>query len=294
VRRRFERGFDLRKNVTYAIGFNAVQIAAIITVLLVILLTDASQLGIVYAEAFVCVAALICCGGAAADIIQALSVRRIDDQRAMLVDANEKLEQLNRTLRVQRHDFMNHLQVVSGLIEMGEHQEASDYIEQVYGDIQQVSRALKTSSPAINALLQAKMNEAEKRKIAMEVSIHSSWEHFPLPGWEMCRVLGNLIDNAMDALSGTKAPKVTVTLREDLHAYRFRVENNGPEIEKETLNRIFDPGVSSKGEGRGMGLFIVRQIIREGGGEIECRSEKSSTVFEGVIPKKTASKQEKE
>lgn len=83
-------------------------------------------------------------------------------QSEMLKDSLEQLEELNHTLRGQRHDFLNHLQVVFGLIEMDEYQDAKAYIQKVYNDIQKVSRVLKTANPAVNALLQAKLLDCEK------------------------------------------------------------------------------------------------------------------------------------
>jgi sensor histidine kinase regulating citrate/malate metabolism len=60
---------------------------------------------------------------------------------------------------------MNHLQVVFGLIDMGETGDAREYIERVYGDIQRVGQALKTAIPAVNALLAAKLSECRARGI---------------------------------------------------------------------------------------------------------------------------------
>ena len=149
----------------------------------------------------ICAVAFVVVWGALLDIRDARNARKIASQSEMLEDAYTQLEDLNGTLRAQRHDFKNHLQVVFGLIEMGEYKEAQDYIERVYGDVQLVSRALKTASPAVNALLAAKAADCEERGIRMEVRIRSAWQGLALPGWEMCRVLGNLIDNAIDAMA---------------------------------------------------------------------------------------------
>jgi len=75
-------------------------------------------------------------------------------------EALEKVEVLNGTLRSQRHDFLNHLQVVSGLIEMQEFTEAADYIGRISADIQNVSRVLRTKNAAVNALLQVPFGSA--------------------------------------------------------------------------------------------------------------------------------------
>ena len=97
-------------------------------------------------------------------------------QDEMLKETLTQVEDLNNTLRGQRHDFMNHLQVVYSLIELNEYQDAQNYLDRVYADIQKVTRVLKTVNPAINALLQAKILDCEKRgiKARMEISFSAS------------------------------------------------------------------------------------------------------------------------
>jgi sensor histidine kinase regulating citrate/malate metabolism len=103
---------------------------------------------------------------------------------------------------------MNHLQVVFSLLELGDSDEAMKYVESVYGDIKRTGSALKTAIPAVNALIAAKRQDCEAQGIALALHIASSWQGLPVPGWEMCRVLGNLIDNAREALSEARLPNI--------------------------------------------------------------------------------------
>lgn len=205
----------------------------------------------------------------------------------MLEDTLDKLEDLNTSLRAQRHDFMNHLQVVYGLMEMEEYSDAMKYIDRVYNDIQKVNKFLKTSNPAVNALLQAKVLYAEKRGIDVRMNITTSLKELKIQPWEFCRVLGNLIDNAIYALQEINGERhILIELFEDLKKYGFRVVNNGPEIPEELLEKIFSAGFSTKGEnGEGMGLAIVKNIIEGVGGIITVESSRESTVFEGMLPR---------
>ncbi len=123
-----------------------------------------------------------------------------DQQHDMLRDALGHVELLNEELRSQKHDFMNHLQVVFSLVEMNQDKEACGYIEKIHGDMQSKSLAVRTLKPAVNAILQAKLADCEKRGINAELRITSSWRRLPIEEWEMCRVLGNIIDNAIEAL----------------------------------------------------------------------------------------------
>ncbi len=289
------RTIDIKKAARYAIILNAVQIAAAVAIALLVLLTDVeARASWRYIAALVCVSALLVICGAIVDIGNALSADRIKQQSEMLEEAYAQLESLNGALRAQRHDFRNHLQVIGGLLEMGESDEAAKYIDRVYGSVGALSAQLRTASPAVNALLRVKTAEAQKRGVAMDVIVRSAWEGLPAQGWEMCRVLGNLIDNAMDALKDTPSPRVMVTLGEELRALIFSVENNGPEIPMEIREKIFQPGFTTKGGERGQGLAIVREIIAGYGGELTLESDENHTAFCGRLPRGAAQPPEKE
>lgn len=279
---------NLNKAAGYTIAINTIQILGALTVTAFSLFSGGHAFMGLWEQMLLSGMTVIVCWGAALDIREAVNARKIYGEADMLEDAYGKLEQLNNTLRAQRHDFMNHLQVVYSLLELEEYDSASEYIERVYGDIKRVSRSLKTAHPAINALLAAKLSDCESRGVAVELVIESPWTALPVPGWEMCRVLGNLIDNGLDALSGTKGAKMTISLGETLHAFTFEIANNGPEIPDNLLERIFQSGFSTKNTGRGMGLSIVRSILQAYGGKIELHSDAERTAFTGTIMKPPA------
>lgn len=215
------------------------------------------------------------------------SLLRSGYQFQLLQDTLSKLENLNATLRAQRHDFMNHLQVVYSLIEMDEHGAAGEYIERVYKDIQKVSKVLKTSNAAINALLQAKLLTCEKHGIPVELDVTTQLKDLKIPSWEFCRVLGNLLDNAIFVLMEKENNKLLrIELYEDLRNYYFKISDNGAPIPDLLKDKIFEPGFSTKGEkGEGMGLAISRDIVESYGGSISVSSDVTNTVFEGCVPR---------
>ncbi len=281
-----QKRVDIGKASAYSVVINGIQIAAILAILLTVLLTDLEKTNIIYVDFAICIAAALITWGAVVDILQALTARRVNSQAQMLEEAYGQLESLNKTLRAQRHDFMSHLQVVGSLVEMGEYKEAGEYIDRVYGDIQSVAGILATANPAVNALLKVKLAEGQRRGIVIETHIQSKWEALRVPGWEMCRVLGNLIDNALDALAGTEEARVRITLSETPSQHLFSVENNGPQVPEAIRAKIFLSGFTTKGGERGMGLSIVSGIVREYGGGIELMSDEKRTAFSGWIPKR--------
>jgi len=282
--RKLSRHPDVRKNAWYAIVINSVQIIAVWALAILLILEHSLWISVV--TFFI---ALVVTIGAIVDIREALLARRKSDEADTLSRMVAQMDELNRTLRAQRHDFLNHLQVVFSLIEMEEYKEAGDYIEKIYGDMQSVSRTMRTDNPAINALLRAKLAACEESGIRVTLNVRGSWSALPMPAWEMCRIFSNIIDNAADALHETPKKHISITLTEDVHGFSFEVANNGPVIPEKNLKRIFEPGFSSKGESRGMGLYIVRTTLERYGGSISARSEKGCTAFAGSVPHVKAS-----
>lgn len=200
----------------------------------------------------------------------------------------EELNQLNNTLRAQRHDYLNHLQVVYGLMELEQYDDANRYIERVYDDIQKVSSVLRTAVPAVNAILQAKLQMCARRGIEARVDIRSRLEGSAIPDWELCRVLGNIIDNAINALaeSDVSLKQLEIRIFEDIRGFGFEISNNGPEIPENIRPRIFEAGFSSGShKGDGMGLAICRGILARYNGELTVSSNPARTSFLGTFPK---------
>ena len=277
---------NMNKAALYSIVINALQIAAAVALAVLILLEDANpSLRGPAGNIIVVTLAFVVSWGAMMDIREAIRARKMGFKLRGLNETVNHMSDLNRALRAQRHDFLNHLQVVYSLIEMGEYQEANRYIEQVYGDIQQVSQALKTACAPVNALLRVKIAQAEQKGVQVNLSVHAAWDALPIPAWEMCRVLSNLIDNAIDALADTAAPALSIDLAEDVKGFSFTVKNNGPAIPKDKQAAIFEAGVSGKGEGRGMGLYIARETLRQAGGDLTVESHADFTAFYGQVPR---------
>lgn len=280
-----QKNLEVKKATILAMVVNSLQILMVGVIVLYMYMTPGDIADLPLARALVAVAAAVVIWGGVIDIRDALNSRKLLQQLDDMDQTIEAQEDLNITLRAQRHDFLNHLQVVYSLIEMKEYKEANDYIERVYGSIASVGKVLRTANPAINALLQVKLAVCEKAGIQVKLDIRSAWKDLSIPGWEMCKVLGNLLDNAIDALQEVSDRRLTLTLTEDLKAFRFSVKNSGPMIPVKLQASIFQPGITTKAAGHGMGLFIVRRTVQEWGGDIRLISDAKETEFSGFIPR---------
>ncbi len=203
-----------------------------------------------------------------------------------LLEAYDKTSDLNNTLREQRHDFLNHIQIIHGLIEMDNHKEASEYMEEIYKEIQSVNRIMKTKSPAINALLQVKETTCDSKNITFNIISTTRLEKPAMKPWDICGILGNLIDNAIHAAEKVKDGKILVSLKEDIRNYVFKVKDNGTGIPKNIVEMIFDLGFTTKGNmGSGIGLAVSKRKLKEHGGDIKFTTGKKGTVFTFNVPK---------
>jgi sensor histidine kinase regulating citrate/malate metabolism len=187
------------------------------------------------------------------------------------------------TLRAQAHEFSNRMHVVSGLIDLGEYDEARGYVRRITETQTTLTRSITShvADPAVAALLIAKSSQADER-LAADVNT----------------VLGNLIDNALDASAGSAGstatdpsdeaePVVTVEVLQSEHDVRITVRDTGPGVDTELGDRVFRPGVSTKEGGpdgrRGVGLALVRVICRQRGGDVTVRHD-NGAVFVATLP----------
>ena len=194
-----------------------------------------------------------------------------------LRESIDNLSKLNDKLRMDRHDYLNQLQVVYGLMELEEYDEMNAYLRKVYKELMKTGKAVKTSKPAVNALLAAKSAEAEAKEIEFLIEVKSDLKNLNIE-----EVLSNLTDNAIKALedSDVQEKKIRINITETQQQYIFSVENNGPKIPEEIRDSIFKKGFTTKKEeGHGMGLAIVSEIVSKAKGKIELKSDEEETVF---------------
>ncbi|MEA4824444.1 MAG: Spo0B domain-containing protein [Clostridiaceae bacterium] len=278
---------NISKTIAFIIVVTILQVMAMAALVIVFLSTADGSIreGDYIVLGLVCLSMLSSC----LTLLNLAPIVRQNQEAEMLSQALAAVETLNRSQRAQRHDFLNHLQVVYSLIEMDEYKEAHDYIERIYTDIQRTTGGVRTDHPSVNAIMQAKLAMCESRGASVSLDITTRLEHLPIPAWELCRVIGNIIDNAITALAQNEGEKrLYVRLSESLKTYTFTFENNGPAIEPSLWQSIFEPGFSTNVGERGMGLAICRDIFRSCGGTLRVFSDKTRTVFEGVLPKLTS------
>lgn len=202
----------------------------------------------------------------------------------------QETRQMIDVLRTQRHDFLNQLQVIYGLIQLGRVEIIKDYINQVNQEVQSSSKIFTSllHKPEIAGLIMRKMGQAEAAGVSFSVDIRTDLMLLGVPPLDFARVLGNLIDNALDAVESVPPEERRIDLRmvEDEGYYEIKVINFRPLIPPESREKIFQKGYTTKkGKGEGLGLYIVKSLVEKNQGKIFVENnEREGTSFTLYFP----------
>ncbi|MFJ4449972.1 sensor histidine kinase [[Kitasatospora] papulosa] len=206
--------------------------------------------------------------------------RELDSTRG-LIDA----------LRAQDHEHANRLHTLLGLLELEMHDDAVEFVTEVVGvhraTAEQVTE--KVHDPLLAALLVGKATVAAERGVALRMAEESVLPDRLVDPRGLVTVLGNLVDNALDAASGSAASRIEVGLRADGRTVVLRVRDSGPGVPADDHESIFMEGWSTKelpahGK-RGLGLPLVRRLAeRQGGSASVSDSPEGGAVFTVVLP----------
>lgn len=195
-------------------------------------------------------------------------------------------------LRAQTHEFMNKLHIISGLIELERYEEVENYISDIQKTHQQEIGDLNLTikNPIMLGFLIGKINEGNEKHIHVSLTKNSYIPDLTLgsDGYAFLQVLGNLIDNAMEAITENQQEDGRILMElsydRDLNALVATVVNNGPEIPDHLKPDIFKENVSTKGQSNGYGLSICQGIVASRGGTITMTSSPYETVFQVEFP----------
>jgi sensor histidine kinase regulating citrate/malate metabolism len=181
-------------------------------------------------------------------------------------------------LRAQTHEFANQLHTISGLIQIGEYDEVVTYVGALnrYRESLDLTVTQRVHDTTVAALLMAKSSLAAERRVELRVSERTTLLRLdPALSADIATVLGNLVDNAVDAAAQSGTPLspawVEVELRQDATSVEIVVRDSGPGIAPELAQEVFAHGFTTKAaaEGeRGIGLAMTRLICRRRGGEV--------------------------
>ncbi|WP_406254425.1 ATP-binding protein [Streptomyces chartreusis] len=223
---------------------------------------------------------------------------------ATLRDRTE-LEQLGReldstrglidALRAQDHEHANRMHTVLGLLELEMYDDAVEFVGEVVGDHRATAEqvAEKIQDPLLAALLVGKATVAAERGVALSLADRTGLPDRLIDPRGLVTIVGNLVDNALDATAGTPHARVEVELQAEGRTATLRVRDTGPGIPEEQRELIFTEGWSTKQRPahreRGIGLPLVRRLAeRQGGSATVGDAAGGGAEFTVVLPEALA------
>jgi sensor histidine kinase regulating citrate/malate metabolism len=222
------------------------------------------------------------------------SVTTLRDRTELLALQSElsARESITNTLRAQTHEFHNQLHTISGLVQLGEYDEVSRLVGTLSRRRAEISEAVtaRVEDPAVAALLIAKTSLAAERGIDLRITPESDLPRLdPESSTDVGTVLGNLVDNAVDASVSVGGTTVEVTLGHADGTVHLEVADTGPGVAPELVGEIFRRGWSSKAptvDGRGVGLALVQVVCERRGGSVTVHrgDDGVGAVFEARLP----------
>jgi sensor histidine kinase regulating citrate/malate metabolism len=182
------------------------------------------------------------------------------------------VRRLTESLRSQNHESANRLHTVVSLIEMGRPDEAVDFATEELQVAQLLADRVvgAVDDPVVAALLLGKSAEAAERGIDLAVSGNLA-DAPGVPGRDLVTIVGNLVDNAFEAVADSPDRRVGVDLRQAGPTLTITVDDNGAGLDDDAAAQVLERGWTTKaapGEGRGLGLALVVQAARRHGGEV--------------------------
>lgn len=214
-------------------------------------------------------------------------------EMAGLLRELDSVRTLTDSLRAQQHEFTNRLHTLAGLLELGQADEALCFLTELRVSEADFGEQLRSriASPLVVGLLLGKAAEASERGIQLTVSQDTWLGGTPPKVQALTTILGNLIDNAFEALSdvaGTGTGWVVVSLVEDEDGIFLSVTDNGPGIPPGTAESVFLDGFTTKPQSgslrRGLGLALVHRLVKRVGGSITVE-EGPGAVFTVQLPR---------
>lgn len=207
-------------------------------------------------------------------------------------------DQLIMLVRERQHDMKNHINAILSLAYTTENYDEliakqEEYCGFVIEQNEKTKLVLSSGNPLIAGFLYSKMREAENHHITMNYKIGFQKAEIAIPEYELVEMAGILLDNAIEALNGMEeedfVKKIYFSMKETEKNIKLLAANTSPYYEDDLTSYFFEPGYSSKGPNRGIGLTKLKRLIQDRRGNIivynELHDDLNYLTFEIELPK---------
>ena len=203
-------------------------------------------------------------------------------QRELIETHYREVENMYRQIRGWRHDYRNHIQMMKVLAASGDMDALKVYLDELDTDLNTVDTVVKTGNPMADAILNSKISLARSRNIPTQVDAHIPVK-LKMSELDLCCIIGNLFDNAMEASMALPEEKRLIRVYMDMKGTQLYISFTNFTAAKK-LNKVGKGFKTSKGEGHGFGLVRMDDIVSRYDGYLSRNSEDGAFTTEILIP----------
>ena len=203
-------------------------------------------------------------------------------QRELIETHYREVENMYRQIRGWRHDYRNHIQMMKVLAANGDMDALKVYLDELDTDLNTVDTVVKTGNPMADAILNSKISLARSRNIPTQVDAHIPVK-LKMSELDLCCIIGNLFDNAMEASMALPEEKRMIRVYMDMKGTQLYISFTNFTAAKK-LSKVGKSFKTSKGEGHGFGLVRIDDIVSRYDGYLSRNSEDGAFTTEILIP----------
>ena len=203
-------------------------------------------------------------------------------QRELIETHYREVENMYRQIRGWRHDYRNHIQMMKVLAASGDMDALKAYLDELDTDLNTVDTVVKTGNPMADAILNSKISLARSRNIPTQVDAHIPVK-LKMSELDLCCIIGNLFDNAMEASMALPEEKRLIRVYMDMKGTQLYISFTNFTAAKK-LSKVGRGFKTSKGEGHGFGLVRMDDIVSRYDGYLSRNSEDGAFTTEILIP----------
>ena len=203
-------------------------------------------------------------------------------QRELIETHYREVENMYRQIRGWRHDYRNHIQMMKVLAANGDMDALKVYLDELDTDLNTVDTVVKTGNPMADAILNSKISLARSRNIPTQVDAHIPVK-LKMSELDLCCIIGNLFDNAMEASMALPEEKRMIRVYMDMKGTQLYISFTNFTAAKK-LDKVGKGFKTSKGEGHGFGLVRIDDIVSRCDGYLSRNSEDGAFTTEILIP----------
>lgn len=203
-------------------------------------------------------------------------------QRELIETHYREVENMYRQIRGWRHDYRNHIQMMKVLAANGDMDALKVYLDELDTDLNTVDTVVKTGNPMADAILNSKISLARSRNIPTQVDAHIPVK-LKMSELDLCCIIGNLFDNAMEASLALPEEKRLIRVYMDMKGTQLYISFTNFTAAKK-LSKVGRGFKTSKGEGHGFGLVRMDDIVSRYDGYLSRNSEDGAFTTEIMLP----------